>query len=128
VLADVGSFVSALAGRVKVKQDTVYLDGALDVSARWHKRLNHYVDGGDKRAPIRPEYVAAVLDELLDDDAIVSVDTGAGTRWSSGVTRSGYSSARGSVEAEFARLTTEPQPYVPFQNSVSCPARARPWS
>jgi pyruvate dehydrogenase (quinone) len=82
VLADVGSFVPALTGRVKAKQDTVYLDGALDVSARWHKRLNHYVDGGDKRAPIRPEYVAAVLDELLDDDAIVSVDTGTPCIWS----------------------------------------------
>jgi pyruvate dehydrogenase (quinone) len=82
VLADAGLFASALADRVTAKQDRAYLDDALDVSARWHKRLRHYVDDGDKRSPIRPEYVAALLDELMADDAIVAVDTGTPCIWS----------------------------------------------
>jgi pyruvate dehydrogenase (quinone) len=82
VLADVQPFVAALADRVTAKEDRVYLDGALDVSQRWRKRLRHYVDGGEKRRPIRPEYVGAVLDELIADDAIVTVDTGTPCIWS----------------------------------------------
>ena len=82
VLADVGSFVRQLTPRVTPKPHPEFLEECRDISARWQRRLRHYVDGGDKRSPIRPEYVAALLDELLDDDAIVTVDTGTPCIWS----------------------------------------------
>jgi len=42
--------------------------------------VGKYTDVG-KRAPIHPEYVAATLDDLLADDAIVTADTGMGNVW-----------------------------------------------
>jgi pyruvate dehydrogenase (quinone) len=46
-----------------------------------HKRLQHYVTKGPGLKPIRPEYVAAVLDELADDDAMFFADTGTPYIW-----------------------------------------------
>lgn len=82
VVADVGTFVRAILDRVHPKPDTRYLDNALRVSARWHERLTHYTREPSRPGPIRPERVAALLDELIDDDAIVTVDTGTPCIWS----------------------------------------------
>ena len=40
-----------------------------------------YTSKVDKMRPIHPEYVAALLDEAIDDDAIVTVDTGMCNVW-----------------------------------------------
>jgi pyruvate dehydrogenase (quinone) len=45
------------------------------------RRLGHYVTKGPGLKPIRPEYVAAVLNELADDDAVFTVDTGTPCIW-----------------------------------------------
>lgn len=82
-VADVGAFAQALLPRVNPKSDDSHLAHALKVSEEWKKKLNVYVEGGDKRSPIRPEYVAATLNDLMDDDAVVTVDTGTPCMWSS---------------------------------------------
>lgn len=81
--ADVGAFIEKLLPVVEEKEDTNYLDDALHTTAHWAKKLRAYVDGGEKGDLIRPEYVAAVLDELMDDDAVVSLGTGTPVIWGS---------------------------------------------
>ena len=79
--ADVGVFLERLLPLIEPKQNDEFLRTAQHVTESWRKRLRHYVDGGEKRSPIRPEYLASVLDDLLDDDAIVTADTGTSVIW-----------------------------------------------
>lgn len=53
----------------------------MDTSTQWAKKLRAYVREGSSRSAIRPEYVAATLDELMDDDVVVSLDTGTPVIW-----------------------------------------------
>lgn len=79
--SDVGSFLDAIIPLVREKREREFLDGALRVSERWRSRLRRYVDGGEERSSIRPEYLAALLDEQMDPDALVTVDTGTPVIW-----------------------------------------------
>ncbi|WP_427870155.1 thiamine pyrophosphate-dependent enzyme [Leucobacter luti] len=63
------------------RTDRAHLDRALKTTARWEKKLRAYVDDGAELSPIRPEFVAATINELLDDDAIVTIDTGTPVIW-----------------------------------------------
>ncbi len=82
-VSDVGAFCRALLPQVAEKSDSAHLESALKISEEWKHRLNAYVTDGDKRKPIRPEYVAATLNELMDDDAIVTADVGTCNIWAS---------------------------------------------
>lgn len=79
--SDVGAFVDAVLPRLEQREDRSFLDDALAITERWERRLRHYVDDGENRSPIRPEYLASLLDELMDDDALVTVDTGTSVIW-----------------------------------------------
>lgn len=81
--ADVDAFLAALDPLLSPKIDRAYLDSALATSANWAEKLGRYVRDGAERAPIRPEYVAASLNELMSDDAIVTIDTGTPVIWAS---------------------------------------------
>lgn len=78
---DVASFLEMVTPWVGEKTDRTLLDTALKITERWRGRLRRYVDGGEQRTPIRPEYLTALLDEMLDDDALVAVDTGTPVIW-----------------------------------------------
>ena len=43
--------------------------------------MSHYVTRGPKLDRIRPEHLTATLDELADDDAVFTVDTGTACIW-----------------------------------------------
>src|SRR5699024_8386344 len=45
------------------------------------KNYESYVYSKSEEAEIHPEYVAAVIDELADDDALFTVDTGMSAVW-----------------------------------------------
>jgi len=81
VHSDVAAFLAAITPRVSAKTDHGFLDEALTISDRWRKQLRRYVDGAEGRSSIRPEYLAALLDELMDEDALVTVDTGTPVIW-----------------------------------------------
>lgn len=81
VPADVRAFLEKLLPLVERKSDDEFLRTAQKTTEGWTKRLRHYVDGGEKRSPIRPEYLASLLDELIDEDAIVTADTGTSVIW-----------------------------------------------
>ncbi|MBL1075490.1 ubiquinone-dependent pyruvate dehydrogenase [Nocardia sp. 2] len=83
VLGDVAATVDALLPLVKPKQDSRFLDKCVKHTERSVKRLRHYVTEGPKLTPIRPEYLASVLNEEAADDALFFADTGTAVIWAS---------------------------------------------
>lgn len=81
VRADAKDFMSILAEKVAEKTDSTFLDTILGEYADIRKKLQIPVDTkGDKDA-IRPEYFFSLIDEMADDDAIFTVDTGMNCLW-----------------------------------------------
>ncbi len=81
VVGDVGKTVRALLPLVAEKQDGKFLATHVKKTAHFHRLLQHYVKKGPRIKPIRPEYLASVLDELAADDAIFTADTGTPVIW-----------------------------------------------
>jgi pyruvate dehydrogenase (quinone) len=81
VVGDVRATVSALLGTIADKDSDHFLRTHLAETERFRKRMQHYVEKGPGIKPIRPEYVASVLNELADEDAIFTVDTGTPVIW-----------------------------------------------
>ena len=81
VVGDVKATLSALVPMVEEKPDDKFLRTHVEKTEHFNKRLQHYVTKGPGIKPIRPEYVAAVLDELADDDAMFFADTGTPCIW-----------------------------------------------
>jgi pyruvate dehydrogenase (quinone) len=82
VTGDVRDTIRALLPLVRQQADRTFLDRMLrrhaeileGVVAAYTRNVEHQV-------PIHPEYVAYVLDELADDDAVFTVDTGMCNVW-----------------------------------------------
>ncbi|GII23871.1 pyruvate dehydrogenase [Planosporangium mesophilum] len=81
VWGDVRETLAALLPRVAEKNDRSFLDRMLRRNRQLVDRVNVYTRGVDGRRPIHPEQVAGALDELADDDAVFTVDTGMCTVW-----------------------------------------------
>jgi pyruvate dehydrogenase (quinone) len=81
VVGDVKATLRALLPLVEERHDDKFLRVHVQKTEHFAKRLQHYVTKGPGLKPIRPEYVAAVLDELADDDAMFFADTGTPTIW-----------------------------------------------
>ncbi|WP_328928319.1 pyruvate dehydrogenase [Streptomyces sp. NBC_00190] len=82
VWGDVRETLRALNTRVKVKTDRRFLDRMLKKHAdALEGVVKAYTRKVEKHTPIHPEYVASVLDELADDDAVFTVDTGMCNVW-----------------------------------------------
>lgn len=78
---DVKDTLQALLPLVKDKGDKTFLDKQLKFYKEVKKNLLYYVgDSGEPNA-IHPEYVASVINELADKDAIFTVDTGMCCVW-----------------------------------------------
>ena len=82
VTGDVGETIRAVLPLVEQKTDRGFLDRML----RRHAEILEgvvaaYTRNVEHRVPIHPEYVAAVLDDLADDDAVFTVDTGMCNVW-----------------------------------------------
>ncbi len=81
VVGDVAATLRALAPMIHDKSGDHFLREHVAKTEHARRRLGHYVTKGPGLKPIRPEYVAAVLSELADDDAIFTVDTGTPCIW-----------------------------------------------
>ena len=81
VVGDVKETVAALLPMVTAKTSGKFLRAHREKTGHFHKTLQHYVTKGPRLKPIRPEYLAAVLSELADDDAIFTADTGTACIW-----------------------------------------------
>ena len=82
ICGDVLPTVNALLEKTKKKTDRSFLDAMLK---KHERELTHVVDAYtknvEKHTPIHPEFLADQIDELLDDDAVVTVDTGMCNVW-----------------------------------------------
>jgi pyruvate dehydrogenase (quinone) len=81
VIGDVAATLRALGPLVTDKHHDHFLREHVTKTEHGRRRLGHYVTKGPGIKPIRPEYVAAVLSELADDDAVFTVDTGTPCIW-----------------------------------------------
>ena len=81
VIGDVKQTLKDLLTLIEEKHDDKFLRVHVEKTEHFNTRLQHYVTKGPAIKPIRPEYVAAVLDELADDDAMFFPDTGTPCIW-----------------------------------------------
>ena len=83
IAADVGHTLDALLAVLPQRSSRRFLDDMLRAHV---KQVDHRVDTYNIRpsdhGPVHPEYLASVIDELADDDAIFTVDTGMCCTWS----------------------------------------------
>jgi pyruvate dehydrogenase (quinone) len=82
IAADVGFTIRALLPKLAQRDDRSFLDDMLGATERAiSHNINAYNhDIGDRR-PIHPEYLAALVDEIADVDAIFTADTGLCCTW-----------------------------------------------
>ncbi|MEW2548472.1 pyruvate dehydrogenase [Streptomyces sp. NPDC047002] len=82
VWGDVRETLTALIPRVREKRSRRFLDRMLKKHAdALEGVVKAYTRKVEKHTPIHPEYVASVLDEVADDDAVFTVDTGMCNVW-----------------------------------------------
>jgi pyruvate dehydrogenase (quinone) len=81
LVGDVKATVGALLKSLSTKTDTRFLEKHIADTKSFHELLQHYVAKGPGIKPIRPEFLAATLSELADDDAMFFVDTGTACIW-----------------------------------------------
>ena len=81
VVADVKETIKALLPRLTEKTDHSYLDRATEHYREARKGLDELATGTPGRKPIHPQYVARVLNEVADDDAVFTCDVGTPTVW-----------------------------------------------
>lgn len=81
VVGDVKSVIENILPHVEEKKDRSFLDSMLKEHA---KLLNNVIENfghNEKATPIHPEYAAQLIDELADDNALFTVDTGMCNVW-----------------------------------------------
>ncbi|MFH8925916.1 pyruvate dehydrogenase [Streptomyces pristinaespiralis] len=82
VWGDVRETLRCITPKVRAKADRRFLDKMLKKHAdALEGVVRAYTRKVEKHVPVHPEYVAAVLDELADDDAVFTVDTGMCNVW-----------------------------------------------
>jgi pyruvate dehydrogenase (quinone) len=67
--------------RINKNDDNEYLNEMLEVHKDVREDYESYVHSKSDNDKIHPEYVAAVIDDVADDDAIFTVDTGMSAVW-----------------------------------------------
>jgi len=78
---DVKDTLQALLSKIKPKDDATFLNQQLEFYKEVKKKLLIYVEDAGKPNAIHPEFVASVINELADKDAIFTVDTGMCCVW-----------------------------------------------
>ncbi|MEK9524376.1 pyruvate dehydrogenase [Streptomyces sp. NPDC087908] len=82
VWGDVRETLRCVAPRVRPKADRRFLDKMLKKHAdALEGVVRAYTRKVEKHVPVHPEYVASVIDELADEDAVFTVDTGMCNVW-----------------------------------------------
>ncbi|MFG3042161.1 MULTISPECIES: pyruvate dehydrogenase [unclassified Streptomyces] len=82
VWGDVRETLRCVTPRVRAKTDRRFLDKMLKKHAdALEGVVRAYTRKVEKHIPVHPEYVASVIDELADEDAVFTVDTGMCNVW-----------------------------------------------
>ena len=81
IAADVSETIAALLPRLTRKTDRSFLDTSLKHYEKARQGLDDLAQPSKADRPIHPQYVARLLSELADDDAIFTADVGSPTVW-----------------------------------------------
>jgi pyruvate dehydrogenase (quinone) len=81
LVGDIKATVAALLGSVRDKTNDSFLRKQIAETNSFHDLLQHYVEKGPEIKPIRPEFLAATLNDLASDDAMFFADTGTACIW-----------------------------------------------
>jgi pyruvate dehydrogenase (quinone) len=81
LVGDILSTLTALLPMVADKTDRRFLDKEIAATKSFEELIEHYVSKGPQIKPIRPEFLAATLNDLAADDAMFFVDTGTACIW-----------------------------------------------
>ncbi|WP_141494382.1 pyruvate dehydrogenase [Kytococcus schroeteri] len=83
IQGDVRSVIEAVLPLLKRKDDRRFLERMLEKHERlMTKSVGAYTHDVLDMKPVHPEYAADLLDQLMDDDAVVTADTGMCNVWS----------------------------------------------
>ena len=77
LIGDVQATLKSLLPKLKPKTDDSFLQSAQKRMKDWRKTLARLE--GDHSSPIKPPYLVAQVSQLVNDDAHISIDTGAHT-------------------------------------------------
>jgi pyruvate dehydrogenase (quinone) len=83
LVGDVNATLASLLPKLSERGDTRFLEKHVAETREFGELLNHYVEKGPGIKPIRPEFLAATLDQLAADDAMFFADTGTACIWMS---------------------------------------------
>lgn len=81
IAADVSETINALLPRLTRKTDRSFLETSLKHYEKARQGLDDLAEPSKADRPIHPQYVARLLSELADDDAIFTADVGSPTVW-----------------------------------------------
>ncbi|UVH52087.1 ubiquinone-dependent pyruvate dehydrogenase [Pseudomonas sp. CBSPBW29] len=81
IAADVSETIQALLPRLTRKTDRSFLETSLKHYEKARQGLDDLAEPSKADRPIHPQYVARLLSELADDDAIFTADVGSPTVW-----------------------------------------------
>ena len=81
VVGDVADTIAALLPRLKPKTERAFLDAALAHYKKARADLDKLAENKPGDGKIHPQYVARLLSELADDDAVFTCDVGTQSVW-----------------------------------------------
>src|SRR6202140_403267 len=81
LIGDVKTTLTALTPKLQAKNNATHLNSSLEHYREARKGLDDLATGHPGRKPIHPQYVAKMLDDLADEDAIFACDVGTPTIW-----------------------------------------------
>ena len=81
IAANVSETIDALLPRLTRKTDRSFLETSLKHYEKARQGLDDLAQPSKANRPIHPQYVARLLSELADDDAIFTADVGSPTVW-----------------------------------------------
>lgn len=83
VRSDSRLFLEALLPKIENKTDRTFLDKALTDYENIKKKYEMPVNNPGRKGAIRPEYMLSLLNDMADEDAVFTVDTGMNNVWTS---------------------------------------------
>ena len=81
LIGTVRDTIRALLPKVNRKNDREHLDTSVKHYVEARKELDELASGKPGRTPIHPQYVAKLIDELADENAVFTCDVGLPTVW-----------------------------------------------
>ncbi|WP_460359071.1 ubiquinone-dependent pyruvate dehydrogenase [Mycobacterium sp. ZZG] len=81
LVGSVGDTLAALQPLVHQKADRTHLDRSRRHYRKTRKTLDELAVNDRNRTPIRPEYVAGLVNRMADDDAVFTADVGSPVVW-----------------------------------------------